>query len=121
MAPLSLIKYQTYLARVKYLCRFPSYTATRFHKIRATGRCSLQSIARLELPTDTAASIANWSNLAITKKTWSTYKTAEVMLKKCSADGKIDMSLPLTQKQVLVFVDWLARVRGLKGATFNSY
>jgi hypothetical protein len=43
------------------------------------------------------------------------------MLKKCSAESKIDMSLPLTQKQVLVFVDWLARVRGLKGTTINSY
>ncbi len=43
------------------------------------------------------------------------------MLKKCSADSKIDMSLPLTQKQVLIFVDWLARVWGLKGTTINSY
>ncbi len=43
------------------------------------------------------------------------------MLKKCSAYSKIDMNLPLTQKHVLVFVDWLARVRGLKGTTINSY
>jgi hypothetical protein len=59
--------------------------------------------------------------LAITKKTWSTYKTAEVMLKKCSAYSKVNMNLPLTEKQVLVFVDWLARVRGLKSTTINSY
>ncbi len=43
------------------------------------------------------------------------------MLKKCSAYSKVNMNLPLTEKQVLVFVDWLARVRGLKSTTINSY
>jgi hypothetical protein len=57
----------------------------------------------------------------VTKKTWSTYKTAEIMLKKCSVDTKIAMELPLSQKQVLIFIDWLATVRNLKGATINSY
>jgi hypothetical protein len=33
----------------------------------------------------------------------------------------MNMDLPLTEKQVLIFVDWLARVRGLKGTTINSF
>jgi hypothetical protein len=43
------------------------------------------------------------------------------MLGKCSLETKISMNLPLTESQILTFVDWLARVRGLKCATINSY
>jgi hypothetical protein len=43
------------------------------------------------------------------------------MLNKCSIDTKINMDLPIGEKQILVFIDWLARVRNLKGATINSY
>jgi hypothetical protein len=59
--------------------------------------------------------------LAIAKKTWCTYKTAETMLKKCALDSKVDMTLPLNEKQTLVFIDWLARVKNLKASTINSY
>jgi hypothetical protein len=81
----------------------------------------MQAITSIGLTADVAQSIANWSNLAVSKKTWSTYKTAEQMLKKCSLDCKIQMDLPLGQKQILTFIDWLARVRGLKCSTIESY
>ncbi len=43
------------------------------------------------------------------------------MLKKCGSETKIDMTLPLNEKQTLIFIDWLARVKSLKGSTINSY
>ncbi len=43
------------------------------------------------------------------------------MLKKCSSETKIDLSLPLNEKKTLIFVDWLARVKSLKSNTINSY
>jgi hypothetical protein len=81
----------------------------------------VHSLNGLNLPSEVAKSVANWSNLAITKRTWSTYKTAEIMLGKCSLETKISMALSLTESQILTFVDRLARVRGLKCATINSY
>jgi integrase len=57
----------------------------------------------------------------VTKKTWSTYKTAEIMLGKCSQETKTPMDLPLTESKILTFIDWLARIRGLKCTTINSY
>jgi hypothetical protein len=81
----------------------------------------VHSLNGLNLHPVVAKSVANWSNLAVTKKTWSTYKTAEIMLGKCSLETKTNMNLPLTECQILTFLDWLARVRGLKCTTINSY
>jgi hypothetical protein len=59
--------------------------------------------------------------MAVTKKTWSTYKTAETMLMKCQKETGINMHLPLDTPQTLTFIDWLATARSLKLTTINSY
>jgi hypothetical protein len=43
------------------------------------------------------------------------------MLLKCSKDTNQNMELPLNSRKVLIFIDYLARTRGLKGATVSSY
>jgi hypothetical protein len=43
------------------------------------------------------------------------------MLAKCEAETNSDLSLPFDERKTLIFVDWLVRVRNLKGATVNSY
>ncbi len=43
------------------------------------------------------------------------------MLLKCSKDANQNMELPLNSRKVLIFIDYLARTRGLKGATVSSY
>ena len=40
---------------------------------------------------------------------------------KCAKDSDTNMELPLTSRQILIFIDWLARIRGLKGTTINTY
>jgi len=57
----------------------------------------------------------------VTKSTWSTYKTAKTMLKKCEKETNTDMSLPIDRNKILIFIDWLARCRGLKCSTINTY
>jgi hypothetical protein len=66
-------------------------------------------------------SLATLGNLGIAKATWSTYKTARTMVEKCERETKIDLSLPFNQRKVLVFIDWLVRIRKLKGTTVSSY
>jgi len=43
------------------------------------------------------------------------------MLLKCEKETKTKMDIPLQNRQVLVFIDWLARYRNLKGTTINTY
>ena len=75
----------------------------------------------LDLPKETAESIAKFSNLGVAQSTWNTYRTAKTMLLKCAKETGQSMELPLKNKQILIFIDYLARKRGLKGASISSY
>jgi integrase len=69
----------------------------------------------------TRISLAKIGNHAITKKTWSSYKTAEGMLERCRRETSQKLDLPLTNESTLIFVDWLLRVRKVKSGTINTY
>ena len=90
-------------------------------KYGSKGGCPVELFQDLNLPEETAKSLAAFSNLGVSKATWSTYRTAKVMLAKCEAETSSDLSLPFDERKTLIFVDWLVRVRNLKGATVNSY
>lgn len=60
------------------------------------------------------------ANHSLAKKSWSAYKTAGNMLGRCAEETGCDMSLPLAEKQVLLFIAWLIE-RGLKSRTISSY
>jgi hypothetical protein len=66
-------------------------------------------------------SLAALGNLGVSKTTWSTYRTAKVMLAKCETETRSNLSLPFNERKTLIFVDWLVRVRNLRGATVNLY
>jgi hypothetical protein len=65
--------------------------------------------------------IARLSNFGISKATWSTYRTAERMWLKCQQSRKIKFEMPVNLEDVLIFIDFLTRDRGLTGATVDSY
>ncbi len=76
---------------------------------------------QLDLPAETAASLAALGNLGVAQNTWSTYKTAKTMIKKCETEMKADLTTPFDQRKTLIFIDYLIRVRSLKTSTINSY
>ena len=39
----------------------------------------------------------------------------------CQKDNKCEFDLPISRDNVLLFIDWLVRTRGVKGNTINSY
>ena len=90
-------------------------------KYGSSGGCSRDLLKGLCLPDEVADSLANLGNLGVAKSTWNAYKTAQQMLLKCAKDSQVTMDIPLTNRQILIFIDWLARVRGLKSSTINSY
>ena len=75
----------------------------------------------MQLPKDVAESLAKLGNLGVAKSTWNSYKSAKRMLLKCETETKTKMELPMNERQTLIFIDWLARIRNLKAATINTY
>jgi Phage integrase SAM-like domain len=60
-------------------------------------------------------------SLGLSKSTWSNYKTAERMLKKCCEEKGMQFSLPVTEEVVMKFVLWLAGDRKLSSGTISVY
>ena len=75
----------------------------------------------LELPKEVEKALAEVGNHGLAKSTWSNYRTAERMLLHCQRDTSRSMELPLVQEQILIFVDWLIRKRGVKHGTVSNY
>lgn len=86
-----------------------------------SGGCTHSLLEGLQLPTEVARSIAGLGNLGVAKSTWNSYRTANHMLLKCGKDTRTDMNIPLTERQIIIYIDWLARARNLKGNTIDSY
>jgi hypothetical protein len=85
------------------------------------GGCASELLEGLTLPPEVANSLAELGNLGVAKSTWNSYKSAKQMLLKCALESKTAMQLPLIERQILIFIDWLARVRGLRSTTINTY
>ncbi len=79
------------------------------------------SLGGLDLPRATRESLASIGNHGLSRSTWSNYRTAETMLRKCQGETGEDLELPLGTAQVLTFVDWLIHERGVKHRTIENY
>lgn len=60
------------------------------------------------------------ANYSLSKKSWSSYKTAEKMLRKCQEETGTSIKLPMKEKDVLLFLAWLME-RGLQARTISTY
>jgi integrase len=90
-------------------------------KYGGSGNCSTHLFSKLDIPEAARQSLANISNHAIAKKTWSSYKTAEKMLDRCRRETEQRLDLPLSNESTLIFMDWLLRIRKVKAGTINTY
>jgi ligand-binding SRPBCC domain-containing protein len=75
-------------------------------KYGSTVGCTAELLSELNLPAETAQSLASLGNLGVAKSTWSAYKTAKAMVDKCQSETKTDLTLPFDQKKTLIFIDW---------------
>ena len=60
-------------------------------------------------------------SMGLTKGTWSTYRTAESMFKKCCEEKGIEQILPASEELILIFIHWMAFHRGAKASTIDTY
>ena len=90
-------------------------------KYGTTGGCSASNFSKLGLPEDTLKSISQLGNLGLANGTWKSYKAGQDMLYKCSLETKRHMTLPLTEADILCFIDWLHRVKKLSIGTIKCY
>jgi len=75
----------------------------------------------LPLPKARLAQLAELTSQSLARKTWSNYKTAEIMLAKCCKQNNIKKELPVSEATTITFILWLANERKAKAATINSY
>jgi hypothetical protein len=100
---------------------FEPAASKRCEKIRQGRDDAEGDIQRLELPREVKAALAEIGNHGLAKSHWSNYGTAERMLMRCRKDTDRKMELPLGKEDVLIFVDWLIRVRKVIHGTVSNY
>ena len=59
--------------------------------------------------------------MGLSKKTWSSYRTAEKMLLKCFHEKRRRLELPIKKNDILVFIEWLGTERKVRATTIESY
>jgi len=106
----------------------PNYLVTPFcpeavpgtSKYGPSGLFTSQSFAYLTTDSIVASTLSHLANHSITRNTWSTYQTANRMLKLCFDSRNTIVSYPLSQGDLLIFISWLNN-RGLSPTTISSY
>jgi hypothetical protein len=86
-----------------------------------TGICDETMFGNMDIPQEVKLALAGISNHGLAKETWSSCRTGERMLLKCQKECGRKLNLPLGKADLLIFIDWLIRIRGLKAATVNCY
>ena len=75
----------------------------------------------LEVTETTKKQMAMVGNFALSKSTWSNYRTAERTLLQCRRSTGQKLQLPLKEQDVIVLLNWMIWEKKLKHATINSY
>jgi hypothetical protein len=78
-------------------------------------------LSAINLPPNITADLEELGRHGLADKTWSTYSTAERMLSRFHIEKKLERKLPLSEKNILEFIHWLAKDRKLAAGTINSY
>ena len=89
-------------------------------KYGPSGLFTSQSFAYLTTESIVASTFSHLANHSITRNTWSTYQTANRMLKLCFDSRNTIVSYPLSLGDLLIFISWLNN-RGLSPTTISSY
>ena len=89
-------------------------------KYGPNGLFSLSSFDNFQLSDKHKNLLKTAANHSLSQKSWSAYRTAENMLRKCQEETGATMHLPLTDKDVLLFLAWLIE-RGLQARTISTY
>jgi hypothetical protein len=85
------------------------------------GGCTEELFKNSSISESTKKILVNVGNHGLAKSTWSTYGTAGRLLAMCGKDRRRDMTLPLSEDDLLEFTGWLIEVRKVKAGTINSY
>ena len=82
---------------------------------------TVDSFAHLNLPEDLKQAMVETANHSLAKKTWQSYKTASKHMESCQQETGVTFSLPLQERDVLLFTSWLIVRRGVRAATADCY
>ena len=101
--------------------RYKPRSAPGTTKYGPTGLYSEHTFSHLNLPEDLVQAMVKTANHSLAKKTWQSYKTAIKHLETCQQETGVALTLPLQEKDVLLFTSWLTVRRGVRAATADCY
>ena len=78
-------------------------------------------MGHLNLPPRAQQMVIELGNFGLSQKTWSSYRTAKKMWDLCQNDTGSKLELPWSQRESIIFIDWLIHDRKVTSATINSY
>ena len=90
-------------------------------KFGREGGCNSNILGNWDLPARTRQTIEELGNFGLSQKTWSSYKTAKRMWELCREETGQELRLPWSQRETLIFIDWLVNDRKVAASTIKSY
>ena len=93
--------------------------ATQKHS--GKGGFSADAFLHCGVPEDLAPCLAEDGNFALTASSWKTYETVDRHLEACEADIGRMLIFPLSLGDVLTWVAWLIKCRGIRAKTIQVY
>ena len=93
--------------------------ATQKHS--GKGGFSADAFLRCGVPEDLAPCLAEAGNFALAASSWKTYETVDRHLEACEADIGRMLIFPLSLGDVLTWVAWLIKCRGIRAKTIQVY
>ena len=90
-------------------------------KFGGAGLCSSNSKVFDDLPERAKNTMKELGNFGLSQKTWGSYRTAQKMWTLCQDQTGSALPLPWSQRETIIFIDWLVNDRKVKSATINTY
>ena len=114
----------SHLTQISLSAKIPTHynpkTSTSTAKYGPTGFYNTNSFINIVSDPTLSATLSNMANHSLTKKTWSSYKTAIEMLHQCLTETNNNISYPLSNNNIITFIAWLHK-RNLSLSTDYSY
>lgn len=91
------------------------------NKYGSKGLYTKESFRQHNLPARTSSFLARTANFSLAKSTWSTYQTTRNHLRKCQEQTRVNMDMPMDNRQITVFLSWMLEDRKIKPNSAESY
>lgn len=90
-------------------------------KYGSQGYFSKENLKNVNISESDKSKLTDFAQHSLAQSTWSNYRTAENMLKKCQECKNTEFNWPISQENIIVFISWLLIDKNLSADTARNY